>query len=94
MVGLICVHVDTVFGIYGYIKKQLSLMFEHDCLDTCCFGCLICMCLYFCICTCSAQLSMFHMEKFSRNKLIIIVIIIIIIVVIYQKETESASSFC
>ena len=33
---------------------------------------------YFCICTCSAQLSMFHMEKHSRNMLTIIFIIIII----------------
>ena len=33
----------------------------------------------FCIYTCSAQLSMFHMEKRSRNTLIIIIIIIIII---------------
>ena len=32
---------------------------------------------YFCICTCSAQLSMFHMERRSRNTLIIIIIIII-----------------
>ena len=31
--------------------------------------------LYFCICTCSAQLSMFHMEKRSRSTLIIIIII-------------------
>ena len=31
----------------------------------------------FCICTCSAQLSMFHMERRSRNTLIIIIIIII-----------------
>ena len=30
--------------------------------------------LYFCICTCSAQLSMFHMESRSRNTLIIIII--------------------
>ena len=37
----------------------LSWMFEHACLDTCCFGCLICMCFIFCTCTCSAQLSMF-----------------------------------
>ena len=29
--------------------------------------------LYFCICTCSAQLSMFHMERRSRNMLIIII---------------------
>ena len=36
--------------------------------------------LYFCICTCSAQLSMFHMERHSRNTLIIIIIIIIIII--------------
>ena len=33
--------------------------------------------LYFCICTCSAQLSMFHMERRSRNTLIIISIIIV-----------------
>ena len=31
--------------------------------------------LYFCICTCSAQLSMFHMDRRSRNTLIIIIII-------------------
>ena len=37
--------------------------------------------LYFCICTCSAQVSMFHMERGSRNTLIIIIIIIIIIVI-------------
>ena len=29
--------------------------------------------LYFCICTCSAQLSMFHMERCSRNMFIIII---------------------
>ena len=57
-------------------------MFEHDCLDTCCFVCLICMCLYFCICTCSVQLSMFHMERCSRNTLINIIIIASIIIII------------
>ena len=47
-------------------------MFQHDLLDTCCFECLIGTCvLYFCICTCSAQLSMFHMERCARNTLII-----------------------
>ena len=35
---------------------------------------------YFCICTCLAQLSMFHMERRFRNTLIIIIIIIIIII--------------
>ena len=38
--------------------------------------------LYFCICTCSAQFSMFDMERRSRNTLIIIIIIIIIIIVV------------
>ena len=38
--------------------------------------------LYFCICTCSAQLSMFYMERHSRNTLIIIIIIIITIIII------------
>ena len=42
------------------------------------FECLICMRFYFCICTCSEQLSMFHMEKRSRNMLIIIINNIII----------------
>ena len=31
--------------------------------------------LYFFYCTCSVQLSMFHMERRSRNTLIIIIII-------------------
>ena len=34
--------------------------------------------LYFCICTCSAQSNMFHMERCFRNTLIIIIIIIIL----------------
>ena len=34
------------------------------------YACVLC----FCICTCSAQLSMFHMERHSRNMLIIIII--------------------
>ena len=54
----------------------LSWMFEHNRLHTCCFGCLIiyaCV-LYFCICLCSAQLSIFHMERRSRNTIIIVII--------------------
>ena len=38
--------------------------------------------LYFGICTCSALLSMFHMERRSRNMLIIIIVVIIIIIII------------
>ena len=52
-----------------------SWMFEHDCLNTCCFGCLILMCLVFRICICSAQLSTFHMERRSRNTLLIILVV-------------------
>ena len=42
--------------------------------------------LYFCICTCSAQLSMFHRERRSRNTLIVIIIIIIISRDQYSRE--------
>ena len=31
---------------------------------------------YFCICTCSGQLSMFHMEKRSRNTLLLLFILL------------------
>ena len=47
MVGITYVTIDTVFGSYGYLFLLLSWMFEHGCLDTCCFGCLICMCFVF-----------------------------------------------
>ena len=40
--------------------------------------------LYFCICTCSVQLSMFHMERCSRKALIIIIIIIIMHLLLLQ----------
>ena len=82
MVGVIFVYVDTVYGFYGYrvFFFMLSWMFQHDYLDTYCFECLICMCFVFSVYTCSAQLSMFHMERCSRNMLIIIIIIIIIII--------------
>ena len=54
-------YVDMAYGFYGYSFFMLSWMFQHDCV------------LYFCICTCSAQLSMFDMERRSRNTLIIII---------------------
>ena len=49
--------------------------------------------LYFCICTSSAQLSMFHMERRSRNTIVIIIVIIIIIIIIttYQQLHSSTS---
>ena len=62
MVPVCCLRVSKlvgsklmVFGLCGYIFVcvcvffclLLSWMFEHDCLDICCFGCLICMCFVF-----------------------------------------------
>ena len=45
--------------------------------------------LYFCICTCSAQLSMFHMERRCRNTLIIIIIIIFILLLLLLFRAPS-----
>ena len=44
--------------------------------------------LYFCICARSAQLSMFHMVRRTRNTLIIIIIIIITIIIIIIITTH------
>ena len=51
---------------------------------------------YFCICTCSAQLSMFHMERRSRNTLIIISVNPTTEVVTYSVFVDGACwvSFC
>ena len=79
MVGVIFVHVDTIYWFYGYsFFLMLNWIFQHDYLDTVLSILYACI-LYFCICTCSAKLSMFHMERRSRNTLIVIIIIIIII---------------
>ena len=40
--------------------------------------------LFFCICTCLAQLSMFHMERHSRNTFIIVIIIIVMKVRVFR----------
>ena len=44
--------------------------------------------LYFCICPCSAQLSMFHVERRSRNTLIINIIFIIINCLSFVGKTQ------
>ena len=33
--------------VFGGLFSRFSWMFQHDCLDTCCFECLICMCFLF-----------------------------------------------
>ena len=67
------------------------IFFTHICLLVVClsmtvwthavFGVLYACVWHFCICTCSAQLSMFHTEKRSRNTLIIVVVVIITIII-------------
>ena len=77
-------YIDTVFGFYGVFCLFGWVFFN------CLVGCfsmivwthaglsvLYAMYLYFCICPCSAQLSMSHMERCSRNTLIFINIIIV-----------------
>ena len=39
--------------------------------------------LYFCICTCSAQLSMFHMERRSRNMLITVNLLLLLLLLLF-----------
>ena len=63
------VYVDVVFGFYGYLFVCFSMIIWTPPVLSVLYACV----LYFCICTCSAQLSVFHMEKRSRNTLIIII---------------------
>ena len=75
MVGVIFVYADTVFGFYGYsfflcLVGCFSMIIWTPAVLSVLYACV----LYFCICTCSAQLSMFDMERCSRNTFIIIII--------------------
>ena len=84
---------------YVPIKRKIVSMYTHV-IPTILFGHLLFLIVlyacvfYFCICASSAQLSMFHMEKRSRNTLIIIIIIIIITIrtsyelCLMKKETK------
>ena len=84
---VIFVYVDAVYWFYWCSFLMLNWMFQHDCLDTCCFWVSYMHAFsFFFFCTCSAQLSMFHMERRSRNTLIIIIIIIAVICCVFQLE--------
>ena len=74
MAGVIFVYVDTVYWFYGYSFLCLTGYFSMIIWTPAVLSVLYAYVLYFCICTCSAQLSMFHMERRSRNTLIIIII--------------------
>ena len=43
-----CTLIHTIFSFYGYTflysSLLLSWMLQHDCLGTCCFECLACVC--------------------------------------------------
>ena len=75
MAGIIYVYVDTVFWVLRVLfflncsVRYLSMIVWTPAA----LGVLYAYVLYFCICTCSAQLSMFHMERCSKNMLIIII---------------------
>ena len=85
MVGVIYVYVDMVFGFYVlflfvclfvvvflvFFSELLSWMFSVIIWAPAVLSVLYACVLYFCICPCTAQLSMFHMEWRSRNTLII-----------------------
>ena len=75
VVGVIFVYVDTAYGFYGYSFLCLVGCFRMIIWTPTVLSVLYACVLYFCICTCSAQLSMLHVERRSRNTLIIIVII-------------------
>ena len=72
MVRITFVHIDTIFSFNGYIFSfffvpifTLSSTFEHNCVDTFRFGCLICMCfVYLCLKLFSA------IEHVSRGKVL------------------------
>ena len=74
MVGVIFVYVDTVYGFYRYSLLCLVGCFSMIILTPAVLSVLHACVLYFHICSCSAQLSMIHMERRSRNMLITIII--------------------
>ena len=50
MVGITYVYIDTNLECCRFVdffnaSLLFSWKFRHDYLDTCCFGCLLCMCL-------------------------------------------------
>ena len=79
MVGITYVYADKAFGFNGYFFFFFKPIFTAK-VDVWAwlFGHMrFSMSSYmhvFCISTCSVQLSMFHMERRSRNALIIIII--------------------
>ena len=78
MVGITYVYIDMVLRFYGYFKIYFLKPIFTAKLDVRAwlFGHMLFWVSHvhvFCIWTCSMQLSMFHMERRSRNALITII---------------------
>ena len=73
MVWVIFLYVDTVFGFYGYSFLCLVECFSMIILTPTVLSVLFACVLYFCTCTCSAELSTIRMERCSRNTLMFII---------------------
>ena len=67
-----------------FFFKLLSWMFEHDCSNTCCFGCLMCMCFVFLYLHLFS--TVFTRKGALENVLINIISIIIIIIIIILSQ--------
>ena len=76
LIRFLCFMGMKIFFYFCKPSLLLSWMFEHDGLDKCCFGRLTCMCFVFCTCAYLAQLSMFDLERRSRNTVIVITIML------------------
>ena len=93
MIWVIYVHIDTVFGFYGgfgvvvfyCLVGCFSMIVRKPAVLSVLYACV----LYFCICTCSAQLSMLHLERHSRNMLIIIIIFFSVGLGVWRRRSEA-----
>ena len=74
--GYFCVLLIQYLGFMGILFFCLVGYFSMNIWTPAVLSILYACVLCFCICTCSAQLSIFYMERCSRNRLIIIIIII------------------
>ena len=100
MVGITYMYIDTIFTFCGYV--DFVLLIHLYCLLRCLSmtvwtHAVLGIFLYFCICSRSAQLSMFHMERRSGNTIIItiimmmmmmIVIVVVVVVVISPPRNK------
>ena len=74
MVGVTFVYVGTVYWFYRYSFLCLIRCFSMIIWTPTVLSVIACV-LYFCIRTCSARWSMFHVERRSRNTLILLLLL-------------------